>query len=530
MTFEPNNNINTSQPPTPPLGGPNSASQNNKRIAKNTLLLYFRMLITMAISLYTSRIVLNTLGVVDFGIYNVVGGIVTMFSFLNGALASATQRFLSFELGRKNYSQLNKTFSISVTLHVLIAVIILVLAETIGLWFLNSKMNIPLERMEAANWVYHFSILTFIITVIQVPYNASIIANERMNIYAYVSIAEVSLKLLIVFMLVWIGFDKLKLYAILLFAVSLLIAAIYRTYCVKTFKECHYNYIWDKSLFKTLLNFSGWSLFGNFSWVIMGQGLNIVLNIFFGPTVNASRGIAFQINAVVSTFVNNFRTAINPQIIKSHASGDKTYMNMLVFESAKYSYYLLLLLTLPVLLETNTVLQLWLKLVPEYAVLFCQLVLINTLIHCFDASFGIVFQAIGKIKENQLLSGGLYLLILPISYMFLKFDYPPQTVFWIQISITIIVALVVKFWLMKKLAGMTTTDYFQKLIIPVLKVTILATILPAFIHELFSEGTYRFILVVITSTFSTSAIIFYIGIETNTRLKIKNYIRTKLSK
>jgi O-antigen/teichoic acid export membrane protein len=445
-------------------------------------------------------------------------------------MASATQRFLSFELGRKDYERLKKTFSISVTLHVLIAVFIIVLAETIGLWFLNVKMNIPLDRMEAANWVYQFSIFTFAITVIQVPYNAAIISNERMNVYAYVSIAEVSLKLLIVFMLVWLGFDKLKLYAILIFVVALIVASIYRVYCTRKFEECHYNYCWDKSLFKSLLSFSGWSLWGNIAWVAMGQGLNIVLNIFFGPTVNASRGIAFQVNAAVSTFVNNFRTAINPQIVKSYAAGDTKYMNQLVFNSTKYSFYLLLLLITPILLETKIVLQVWLKIVPDYAVLFCQLVLINTLIQCFDSSFTIVFQATGRIKENYLLSGSLYLLVLPISYILLKLDYPPQSVFWVQIVMTTIVAFGVKFYLMKKLVGMITSNYFNQLILPVLKVGLLSIVLPILIRTNMPEGYMRFFVVSIVSIFSTSCTVYYIGLDKKVRVKIRTVIKLQILK
>lgn len=504
------------------------SSENNKRIAKNTGMLYIRMLLTMAVSLYTSRIVLNTLGVEDFGIYNVVGGVVAMFSFLNGAMASATQRFLSFEIGRKDSVQFKKVFSHSVTLHILIAITILFLAETLGLLFLDTKMNIPMERMEAARWVFQFSVLSFVVTVIQVPYNAAIIAHERMNVYAYISIIEVTLKLLIVFMLVWIGFDKLKLYAILIFCVTLLIAFIYRIYCKNKFEECHYHFSWDKSLFYSLLNFSGWSLFGNFAWITMGQGLNIMLNIFFGPIVNTAWGIAFQVNYAVNGFVVNIRMAINPQIVKSYAGGDKVYMRRLVFESAKYSFFLLLFLSLPVLLETKIILHFWLKIVPDYAIIFCRLVLINTLIQCFDASFGIVFQAIGKIKENQLLAGGTYLLILPIAYVLLKFGYPPQTVFYIQITATFFVAFVVKFVLLQILADITAIEYFKKLILPVIKVTVLAVILPILIKINISEGISRFLALGFSSSVGVILAVYFVGINKSTRLKFHYYITTKL--
>ncbi len=505
-----------------------SNSENTKKIVRNTFLLYFRMFLTMGVALYTSRIVLNTLGVEDFGIYSVVGGLVTLLSFLNGAMSAATQRFLSFEIGRKDFVQLKKVFSLSVTLHILIAIIIVLLAESIGLWFLNSKMNIPSERMESANWVFQFTVLTFVISVIQVPYNASIISNEKMNVYAYMSILEVILKLLIAFMLLWIGFDKLKLFAVLTFCVSLLIAAIYHTYCKNTFKECHYHFFWDKPLFVSLLNFSGWNLFGNFAWIIMGQGLNILLNIFFGPTVNTSYGIANQINSAVNKFISNIRMATNPQIVKSFATGDKKYMHSLVFESAKYSFFLLLFLSLPILLETKIILQVWLKIVPEYAILFCQLIILSTLIKCFDASFGIVFQAIGKIKENQLLAGGIYLLVLPISYFLLKFGYPPHTVFYVQMAATFFAAFIIKFFLLQILTDISAIEYFIKLLIPVIKVSILSIILPILIKSNIQEGIPRFLASTFSSIICVLLAVYYVGMNKSTRLKLNHYIANKL--
>lgn len=500
--------------------------ENNKRIAKNTVMLYFRLFLTMGVTLYTSRVVLNTLGVVDFGVYSVVGCIVTMFSFLNGAMSSATQRYLSVEIGKQDYLQLKKVFSISLSIHVLISIIIVLLAETIGLWFLNTQMNIPVSRMEAANWVYQFSVLAFAVSVIQVPYNASIIAHEKMDIYAYVSIIEVLLRLLIVFVLVWLGFDKLKLYAVLTFVVSTLVMLIYQTYCKRKFKECHYHFYKDKSLFYSLINFSGWSLFGGLAWVMMGEGLNILLNIFFGSVINASRGVAFQVNMAVSTFVNNFRTAVNPQIVKSCTIGDKAYMSSLVFESAKYSFYLLLLLSLPILLETKTIMHIWLKLVPERSVIFCQLVLINSLIQCFD--IGIVFTAIGKIKENQFIGGLIYLFILPISYFLLKSGNSPEVVFYVQISATIFVIFGVNLYLLNKIADIRSDLYFKQLLLPVLKVLLVACILPIIIRVFMNDGFYRFIYIIVGSSVSVILSVYFLGMNQSTRLNVKNVIASKL--
>ena len=315
-----------------------STTSNNKRIAKNTLLLYFRMILTMLVTLYTSRVVLNTLGVEDFGIFNVVGGIGVMFSVLNSAMSSATQRFLSFELGQNNKEQFTKVFSMSITIHALIALIIFVLAETIGLWFLNTHLVIPADRLVAANWVYQCSVLSFMVTILSVPYNASIIAYERMGAFAYISILEVSLKLLVVFMLQWIMVDKLKLYAVLLLVVALIIRLVYGFYCKLKLEGCNYIWIKDKQLFKTLASYAGWNLWGNLAAVGMDQGVNVLLNIFFGPIVNAARGIAYQAGSAVRLFVSNFQMAVNPQIVKRFASKELQAKPAVRYTSTKPPY------------------------------------------------------------------------------------------------------------------------------------------------------------------------------------------------
>ena len=507
-----------------------SNSANNKRIAKNTALLYVRMLLIMGVTLYTSRVVLNTLGVEDFGIYNVVGGIVVMFSFLNSAMSSATQRYLSFALGQKDHVQFKKVFNHSIYIHLFIAFFIVLLAETVGLWFLETQLIIPSDRMDAARWVYQFSVLTFVVSVIQTPYNASIISHEKMNIYAYGSILEVSLKLGVVYLLLISGFDKLKLYAILVFLVSFLMTLIYSVYCSFKLKGCQYQLYFERKLFNSLFAFSGWNLFGNLAWVTMGQGSNMLLNMFFGPTVNASRGIAFQINAAISSFIGNFRTAINPQIIKSYSLGNREYMNNLVFEGAKYSYFLLLFLTLPVLLETEFVLKIWLKIVPVYAVLFCQLILINTLIQSFDASFGIVFQAMGRIKETQLLGTLIYLLVLPISYLFLKMGYQAEVTFYIQIVATIFVSFGVKIYLLSKIADITPLYYANRLFLPVLKVTMVGLIFPIIIRNNMSDTYVRFFIVSFSSCVSLIISIYFLGINREDRIKIKNKISLYIHK
>ena len=351
-------------------------SENNKRIAKNTLLLYFRMLLLMVVSLYTSRVTLAALGVEDYGIYNVVGGVVAMFSMLSGSLSAAISRFITFELGRGDKERLKTVFSTSVNIQIGLAIIIMVLAEIGGVWFLNCKMNIATERLLAANWVLQCSIITFMINLISVPYNAAIIAHERMSAFAYISILETVLKLLVVYLLYVTLYDRLIVYAVLLCLVAIALRLIYGIYCKRNFEECTYHFIYDKSILRSMTGFAGWNFIGVASGALRGQGVNIVINLFCGAAVNAARAISFQVNNAVNSFASNFMTAINPQITKSYASGNYGYMMQLIFQGARLSYYLLLFISLPLILEADTVLKLWLEEVPEHTTLFVQLILV----------------------------------------------------------------------------------------------------------------------------------------------------------
>ncbi len=466
----------------------------------------------MVVSLYTSRIVLNTLGVEDFGIYNVVGGFVTMFGFLNSSMASATQRFLSFEIGRKDLVQLRNVFSMSVNIHIIIAVVILLLAETIGLWFVNTQLTIPAHRMLAAQWVYQFSILALVVTIVSVPYNAIIIAHERMNVFAWISIVEVSLKLLIVFMLQWFGFDKLKLYAVLMFSVALLIRVIYGTYCRYKFKESKFRLFWDKPLFNTLLSYAGWNLWGNAASVIMGQGINILLNIFFGPIVNAARAIAYQVRGAVNQLVSNFQMAVNPQIIKSYAAGDLNHMHQLIFRGAKFSFYLLFMMSLPILFETEIILRLWLKNVPEYTVIFTRLVIINILIDSISGPLMTAAQASGKIKLYQSLIGGLLILNLPISYLFLKNGFAPQITIYVGIGISII-ALFARLKIIAPLVSLSISEYLKAVILRIIPVVLVAFVVPVLVYLSIEEAVIRFIFTGLSSIASVVIVIYLIGLD-----------------
>ncbi|MFM5191698.1 MATE family efflux transporter [Aeromonas media] len=413
----------------------------HSRIVKNSLFLYFRMILTLAVTLYTSRVVLNVLGVEDFGIYNVVGGVVTMMAFLSGAMSSATQRFLSFELGKGDKNQLANVFKMSVNIHVLIIFIVVFLGETAGLWFINTKLTIPAERILVANWVYHCALFSFCCSILSVPYNALIIANEKMSAFAYISIIDVTLKLMVVFLLPKLAGDPLEYYAQLLALVSLIITFSYYIYAKKRIAESCYSWYWDPILFKTLFSYTGWNLFGNLASVITNQGVNILLNIFFGATVNAARAIAYQVNSAVMGFVSSLQMAINPQIIKSYANENYQYMLQLVFAGARYSFFLLYILAVPFLLKTESVLGLWLGIVPKYASEFCRLVVIDSLIISISGTLMTAFQATGNIRRYQVVVGLLIMCNLPCSYILLKNGFDANVTMLVSIFISLVAFL-----------------------------------------------------------------------------------------
>jgi O-antigen/teichoic acid export membrane protein/polysaccharide pyruvyl transferase WcaK-like protein len=423
----------------------------------------------MLVSLYTVRIVLNTLGISDYGIYNVVGGIVTLFSFLSGTMASASQRFFAFELGRNDYIRLKQTFSLTFIIYIGIAIVIFLLAETVGLWFLNTQMTIPSERMNAANWVYQFSIFSFIMTVLTIPYNAVIIAREKMKVYAYVSIIDVILKLIIVYLLVLFSFDKLQLYAILTFSVTTIITFIYRTYCKKKFEECTYFFYWDKTKTKEMLSFALWNMIGTIANILRNQGINILLNIFFNPIVNAAQAIAYQINSALTNFTNNFYIATKPQITKLFSSGNIKEMHNLIYRSSKFAFYLMMILSIPLLVKTKYILSLWLANVPEYTVLFVQLVIINSLIEVFSQPLVSGIQANGNMKRYQTTVSIIYLLNLPVSYIILKIGYPPESTIIVSL-ILILLSFIPRLIICKQIVGISIQEYLIKVFFRVISV------------------------------------------------------------
>ena len=492
-------------------------------------MLYFRMLLIMGVSLFTVRVVLDTLGSVDYGLYNVVGGIVAMFSFLSGTMASASQRFFAFELGRNNILQLKKTFAMTMTIYIIIAVIILVLAETVGLWFLNHKMTIPPERMNAARWVYQFSIFSFMMTMFTIPYDAAIIAHEKMNVYAWVSIVQAILKLAIVYMLVLFSFDKLKLYAMLTFGVTTLITFVYRNYSKRKFEECHYTFYWDASLFKEIIDFSGWNLFGTMASVFKNQGINILLNVFFNPTINAARAIAYQVSTAIYQFVTNFSTAVNPQITKYYANGKKNEMLKLVFQSSKFSYFLLFIISMPLLLETEFLLSVWLKELPEYVVLFTRLVIINTLIDSLSGPLIASALATGRIKKYQIIVGGTMLFNLPVSYIFLKLGYPPQVTMYIAIIIAFI-NLFLRLVMLERMIQFPVKKYVSDVILKVSFSTLLAYFIPIMIVHIFKDNIIRFFVVSILSVIIAITSIYFVGLSKSDKEVIHQIIKNRVKR
>lgn len=439
-------------------------SANNKRIAKNTMLLYVRMLFIMAVQLFTSRVVLNTLGIVDYGLYNVVGGIVSMFAFLNGAMVTSTQRYITFELGKGNLQRLKEVFTTSVQIHLIISLIIIILGETIGLWFLYEKMVIPEERFTAAMWVYQLSILTMCVQVMSVPYNSDIIAHEQMGVFAAISVIEVVLKLAVVYMLVIGDFDKLILYAILIAAIQLLIRFFYIKYCNKRFPESILISIFDKQLVKEMGKFMGWNIWGNLAGTLFSTGLNLLLNVFFGPVVNAARAVAVQVETAIAQFSTNFLMAVNPQITKLYAQNNLQDMHKLLFRASKFTFILLLVLSLPVMIETEMILKVWLKIVPNYTVVFLRLLLCIVIVDSVARPLMTAAAATGNVKLYQSLIGGILLSIVPIAYIVLKLGGSPDSVYVVHLVICVI-AFFTRLWVIKPMIQLSIQQYFSNVIL-----------------------------------------------------------------
>lgn len=447
----------------------------NNRIAKNTIMLYFRMIFMMGVSLFTSRVVLQTLGVNDYGIYNVVGGFVSLFGFFNGAISSTTSRYITFALERDEKNQLQKVFSTCFLTHALIAIVVLILAETVGLWFVFHKLVIPIERMTAAMWVYQCSVVSTVFFIMSVPYNADIIAHEKMSAFAYISILEVVAKLIIVYLLYIGNEDKLIMYAILILVIQILVQQVYRSYCKKHFEESVFCFLWDAKLFREILSFAGWNLWGCTAGALFTTGLNVLLNMFFGPTVNAARGIAVQVQSAISQFSQNFQMALNPQITKRFAAGEMEQMHTLIARSSKFTFIVLLCLSLPVMMETDIILQLWLGQVPKYTVVFIRLMLGIAIVDAVANPLMVGASASGKIKLYQSIVGGILISIVPISYVVLKFGGNPESVFTVHLAVAI-VAFAARLFIIKPLIKLPILAYVTKAVLPCLIIGVLSSL------------------------------------------------------
>lgn len=499
---------------------------NNKTIAKNTMFLYFRMMLTMFISLYTSRVVLQILGVDDYGIYQAVGGIVGFLSFINNALSTGTSRFITFGLGEGNAQKLRNIFSTTLIAHLCLAVVVVLLAETIGLWFLHNKLVIPPDRLNAAEFVFHLSIITAFFSLTQVPFGACIIAHEKMGIYAYVSIIEAFLKLLIVYLLTIGDYDKLKLYALLLCAIEIGVVLFYNIYCSQNFEESKFRLFFDKKLFKEIAGFSGWSLFASTSIALNSQGILVLLNMFFSPAVVAARAISLQVYSAANLFVTNFQVAANPQIVKLYASGNYEESKKILLQTTKFSFYLMFLLSLPICLGAKQLLTIWLKCVPDYTVIFLQLAIIQSLFCVFDTSFYRVLYTKGQLKENALISPVLGFIQFPVVYFLFHKGFSPVVLSWASLIMYALLGLIVKPVLVMKIANYTWKD-FSSTFIPCIRVTITALPIPLlFYYNMKCDSIITFFsTITLVSVIAVLFSVWLVGIDKYMKRCIVDYVK-----
>lgn len=504
-------------------------SSNNTRIAKNTLMLYIRMFLTMMIALYTSRIVLGALGVEDYGIYNVVGGVVAMLSFFNSSMATSTQRYLNVEMGKGNLENLNKVFISAIHSHIIIAVLTIATLELFCTGILFDKLTIPPERLDAAITVFHIAVASLFVSIVGTPYGAVIIANEKMSIYAYVSIFESLLRLIIIYLLVISPFDKLISYVVLQFLVTAGIQVFYLLYCGRFFKECKYRFIWDNNLIKRLFSFTGWMLFGCMSDMLGNQGVNILINIFFGPVYNAARGIAVQIKTAIDTFVQNFLTAVKPQIMKSYAAGDYSYTYRLVYSASRLSFYLLFILTLPVFFNTHYILEVWLKNVPPYCELFTQLTLMELLIRTSYAPIAQINQASGKVRNYQIAISILFLFTFVSCYILFKLNFPVYTAFIVAVIVAV-VGLLVRLEILRHDCEFPALEYVKKVFAPIMPVFLVSSILP-FIHSTNNDQSFsHFLLNSLLCVFCSCVSIWFLGISKSEKILLIDKVKPIINK
>lgn len=504
--------------------------EQKKSLVKNTLTLYVRMLISMLVGLYTSRILISQLGVVDFGIYNVVGSIVILLGFLNTTLSLSTQRFINYELGNGNYERLTKVYSSSIVIHVLLALLVLVFAETVGLWFLNTQMTIPSDRLTAANYVYQFSILSAMLTLTMVPHTATIIAHEHMKSYATIGIIDVLLRFGVACLLYIVNSDKLIVYGVAMFVVVAVDYSMYFLYCKKNFAECRFSFSKDTSLYRSMLAFSGWNIFSSISMVLNGHVVGIILNMFFGPVINAARGISNQVNGAVSGFVSNFQVAVNPRIIQSYASNEMDVFYRLVNQSAKMSFFLLLVLVVPIWINIDVILEMWLGSVPQYAGVFCRIVFISSLINTFSLPLATAANANGNIRFFQTACGIFEIMNIPLSYVLLRYGCQPIAVYYLALTI-VVITLFVRLFVLRRLIRFDVKRFLSSIVLRCIAIALTAFGGMYVLSQVIPNTNIGWLLLsVIISILFTSSLIMALGLNKEEKYYLLNILKTKLGK
>lgn len=508
-----------------------SISDNNKRIAKNTMMLYIRMLVSLLISVYTSRVIFNTLGVDNFGILNVAGGIIGFFTFINASMSLATQRFITYEIGLGDKGNVNHVFNTCMLCHLAIGGVILLISETVGLWFVNTQLNIPADKMVAANWIYQFSILSTILGVTQVPYGSSIVAVEKMGIYAYMSILDIVMKLLIVLSLTYITGDKLIIYGALLLGVSLVNLYINNLYCRKMIPFCRLKLEWDKKLFKEMISFSGWTLGGQMMGVAVMQGRNVLINVFYSVKVNAAIGVANQLCSIINGFVANVQVAFNPQLTKSFAQKDLAYSRLLLFRASKFSYFLLLLLSVPVYVETGTILHIWLGNYPDYTVEFCRAILTLMLVGAISTPIVTIVLATGKIEKYQIGVVLLYCVNLICMFLLLYHHKSPVSIIWIHVLVDFIL-LFWRLYFAKKAILLSIKDYVLYVVLRAFAVTLASFVLVLLLlnYSRVEDPFVRLLWVSFIGVLITSSMIYFFGLNRSEQNFILKLIKKKIFK
>lgn len=491
---------------------------NSSIIIKNTLMLYVRQIFILVINLYATRVIINVLGVEDYGIYNAVAGVVLLFNFLSTALASASQRFLSFDLGRKDYNSLVRTFSMTVYIYLILSVVILALSSSFGFWLLNNQLVIPEPRMSAARWAFFFSLVSFFITIIRTPFHASILAHEDMNYFAWLSIIEVLLKLVLVFVIQVFDYDKLIIYSVMMALTSLVVFALYWVINWAKYKECRVILFWDTSLFKRIISFSSWNLFGHMAGVLQSQGINILLNIFYGPVVNAARSIAQQVSGAVNNFASNFNIAVRPRIVKEYSANHHEDVISLVFWSSKMTAFLLLIFEIPLMLEMNTVMSLWLGTVPEYVVVFTRIIIIESFLSSISGSIMASVNATGNIQRYQASVGSIILLNVPLAYIALKLGASPVITLAVGVVVSL-VAFIFRIIIARTVVGFSGLKFLVDVVFRIVLVIIGAAVFPSVVMAWMDPGIFRLLIVIGVSVISTSVAVFIIGLnETERRM------------